>query len=167
MIRYALACEAGHEFESWFPSASSYDEQAARGFVSCPACGSASVTKRIMAPALGRGSRKGAAGPEGAQPVAASPIAPTAPAGEGVQAPVALLSEREQALRAMVRAVREHVTKSADYVGPSFAAEARKMHYGEIEHRSIYGEANALDAKALAEEGIAFQPLPILPDDRN
>ena len=161
MIRYALACEAGHDFESWFPSAASYDAQAERGLVTCPACGSASVTKQLMAPALGRSARHGAA-PESAKAEAPPAIeAPTEPK------PVAILSEREVALRAMVRAMREHVTKTSDYVGPSFAEEARKMHYGEIEHRSIYGEANAVEAKALVEEGIEFQPLPILPDDRN
>jgi hypothetical protein len=80
---------------------------------------------------------------------------------------MALLSEREQAVRAMLKAVREHVTRTADYVGDGFAAEARKMHYGEIDHRSIYGEANPAEAKALIEEGIEVHPIPILPDDRN
>jgi hypothetical protein len=82
-------------------------------------------------------------------------------------AQMAILSEREQAIRAMLKAVREHVTKTADYVGDSFADEARKMHYGESEHRSIYGEANLNEAKALIEEGIEVHPIPILPDDRN
>jgi len=80
---------------------------------------------------------------------------------------VAILSEREQALRAMLKAVREHVTQNADYVGSGFAEEARKMHYGEIEHRSIYGVANPVEAKALLEEGIEVHPLPIVPDKRN
>jgi hypothetical protein len=80
---------------------------------------------------------------------------------------MAILSEREQAIRAMLKAVREHVVKTADYVGGDFADEARKMHYGEIEHRSIYGEANPADAKALIEEGIEVHPIPVLPDDRN
>jgi hypothetical protein len=68
---------------------------------------------------------------------------------------------------AEVAAVREHLVKSADYVGPKFPEEARKMHYGETEHRSIYGEASPDEAKALHEEGIEFHPLPRLPDDRN
>ncbi len=41
------------------------------------------------------------------------------------------------------------------------------MHYGEIEHRSIYGEASPQEAKELYDEGIEFHPLPILPDERN
>ncbi len=50
---------------------------------------------------------------------------------------------------------------------PAFPEEARKIHYGETEHRSIYGEASPDEAKELHEEGIEFHPLPILPDDKN
>ena len=92
----------------------------------------------------------------------AQPVAEPAP-----PQPVALLSEPEQAFRAMLKAVRAHVTQNADDVGSGFAEEARKMHYGEIEHRSIYGEANPMEAKALLEEGIEVHPLPIVPDDHN
>ena len=160
MIRYALACDNGHDFESWFPSSASYDAQAERGLVTCPLCGSAKVDKQIMAPSLGR---KGSAQAEPERPGAPVPAAPVPAA----PTPMAILSEREQAIRAMLKAVREHVVKTADYVGGDFADEARKMHYGEIEHRSIYGEANPVDAKALIEEGIEVHPIPILPDDRN
>jgi hypothetical protein len=162
MIRYALACDTGHEFESWFPSSASYDQQAERGLVVCPVCDSAKVEKQLMAPRLGR---KGQSAPELAEAPAAA--ADTLPVPAAAPQPMALMSEREQAIRAMLKAVREHVTKNADYVGTGFAEEARKMHYGEAEHRSIYGEANAADAKALLEEGIEFHPLPLVPDDRN
>ena len=162
MIRYALACDNGHEFESWFPSSASYDAQAERGLVECPFCGSAKVGKQLMAPSLGRAGSNGRAEPPAAEPAPAEAAPPTPP-----PQPVALLSEREQAMRAMLRAVREHVTKTADYVGPSFADEARKMHYGEMPHRSIYGEANAVETRALLDEGIEIHPLPLGPDDRN
>jgi hypothetical protein len=161
MIRYALACEQAHEFETWFPSADGYDAQVARGLVRCPMCGSGKVEKQIMAPAIGRKDRAAAPVPvplPGPQPGSPEPPAPQ---------PVALLSEKAQAFRAMLNAFREHVTKNSDYVGPRFVDEARKMHYGETEHRSIYGEANAADAAALLEEGIEVHPLPIAPDDRN
>jgi hypothetical protein len=159
MIRYALACDQAHEFESWFPSAEGYDAQVARGLVACPMCGSGKVEKQIMAPSIGRKERERGAMPGPTpQPQAPEVLAPK---------PVALLSEKEQAFRAMLKAVREHVTKNSDYVGPRFVDEARKMHYGEIEHRSIYGEANPVDAAALLEEGIEVHPLPIAPDDRN
>lgn len=160
MIRYALACDEGHEFESWFPSSASYDAQAAGGFVSCPVCGSAGVEKRIMAPSLGR---KGASARETLSAQNERGPALPVPAPQ----PMALMSERDMAIRAMMRAVREHVTKSADYVGPSFADEARKMHYGDIEHRSIYGESTPDDTRALIEEGIEIHPLPMMPDERN
>lgn len=166
MIRYALACEAGHEFESWFRSGSDYDVQVERGLVECPFCNSARIEKRLMSPALGRAVADRPV--QGRATPGESPSGQSA-SGEGVPAPqpVALLSEREQALRAMLRAVREHVTKTSDYVGTGFADEARKMHYGETEHRSIYGEADAVQAKALIEEGIEVHPLPLIPDDRN
>ena len=71
---------------------------------------------------------------------------------------MALLSEKERELRAMFKAFREHVQKNADHVGERFPDEARKMHYGEIEHRSIYGEASPMEARELIEEGIEIHP---------
>jgi hypothetical protein len=157
MIRYALVCDKGHDFESWFADSASYDEQAKRKLIACPHCGSAKVEKAIMAPRLA-GSRKGAMPAE-------SPAA--APEKPQEKAPVAMLSPQERELRTKLKELRDHLTQNADNVGPKFPEEARKMHYGEIEHRSIYGEATPDDAKALAEEGIEFHPLPILPDERN
>ena len=77
------------------------------------------------------------------------------------------MSPQEHELRTKLKELRQHLTKNSDYVGPKFSEEARKMHYGEIDHRSIYGEASPEDAKKLHEEGIEFHPLPVLPDDRN
>jgi hypothetical protein len=157
MIRYALACDQGHTFESWFQDSAAYDRQAKRGLVSCPHCGSAKVGKTIMAPRL-VGAKKRAA------PAASRTDAP-APAAE--KTPVAVLSPQEKEIRAKLKELRDHLTKNADHVGLKFPEEARKMHYGETEHRSIYGEASLDDARALAEEGIEFHPLPILPDEKN
>ncbi|MFH6782537.1 MULTISPECIES: DUF1178 family protein [Methylobacterium] len=160
MIRYALSCDSGHSFESWFPSSDSYDEQARAGLVTCPFCDSPKVAKRIMAPSLGRAATLPA--PVEA-PAAATPGVPAAPA----EAPVSLVAEPERQLRAMIRALHEHVARTADHVGADFAAEARRMHYGETEQRAIYGEASLTEARSLLDEGIAVQPLPALPDDRN
>jgi hypothetical protein len=156
MIRYSLACERRHVFESWFQNSAAYDRQAKRGLVTCPHCGSAKVEKAIMAPALSRaaGKRKSAA-----------PAPAAAAAAE--KTPVAMVSPEEREMRAKLKELRDHLTKNSDYVGQKFPEEARKMHYGEIEHRSIYGEASAEDAKELHEEGIEFHPLPVLPDERN
>ena len=161
MIRYALVCDHGHDFESWFADSAAYEKQAKRKLIACPLCGSAKVEKAIMAPRLA-GARKGAAPIE--MPVEAPP---EVPAAAPEKAPVAMISPQERALRAKLKELRDHLTQNADNVGAKFPEEARKMHYGEIEHRSIYGEATPDDAKALAEEGIEFHPLPILPDERN
>jgi hypothetical protein len=158
MIRYALVCDKGHEFESWFADSAAYDKQAKRRLVSCPHCGSAKVDKAIMAPRLA--GKKGKA-PIEAPPAEAPAAAPAAPA------PVAMLSPQEREVRAKLKELREHLTKNADNVGGKFPNEARKMHYGEIERRSIYGEATPDEARSLAEEGIEFHPLPVLPDDKN
>jgi hypothetical protein len=157
VIRYALGCDSGHGFESWFKSANAYDKQAARGLIACPLCGSTKVGKAIMAPGVARSAPREVA--------ATQPPAP-APAPEP-RAPVAMLSEKERELRAKLKELRDHVVKNADYVGQKFPEEARKMHYGEVEHRSIYGEASTADAAELIEEGIELHPLPILPDERN
>jgi hypothetical protein len=159
MIKYSLVCEKGHDFESWFADSSAYDKQVKRKLVSCPACNSVKVEKAIMAPRLSANAKKRAA--------PTPPPAVKAPAPATQPAPVAMISPQEHEFRAKLKELREHLTKNADDVGPKFSEEARKMHYGEIEHRSIYGVASSDEAKDLAEEGIEFHPLPILPDDRN
>jgi len=157
MIRYALVCDKGHQFESWFQDSAAYDKQARRKLVACPLCNSTGVEKAIMAPQLAA-SKKRAAPME----VSSAPVpAPDAPE------PVAMMSPREKELRAKLKELRDHLTSNADDVGARFPEEARKMHYGEIEHRSIYGVASPEDAKSLAEEGIEFHPLPVLPEERN
>lgn len=163
MILYTLVCDKKHSFESWFASSAAYDKQAARGLVSCPVCNSSKVAKAIMAPSLGRsGKRAVRPAPE---PSPDSPVSTETPTE--IKAPVAMMSPQEREFRAKLKELRSHLTKNADYVGGKFPEEARKMHYGEIEHRSIYGEASPDDAKALHEEGIEFHPLPVLPDERN
>ena len=154
MIRYALACDQGHQFESWFQDSAAYDRQEKRGLVTCPHCGSAKVGKTIMAPRLSATAKKRS-------------VKSPEPAPEAAQAPVAMISPQEQEFRAKLKELRDHLTKNADNVGGKFPEEARKMHYGETEHRSIYGEASPDEAKKLAEEGVEFHPLPILPDERN
>jgi len=154
VIAYTLACEAGHDFESWFASSNAYEAQVKRGLVSCPICGSAKVEKALMTPSLGRGDRN-------------KPVPVREPSAPSPTRPVAMFSEKERQLRDMIRALRKHVAENSDYVGRRFPEEARQMHNGEIEHRSIWGEASAEEAKELVEEGVQVQPLPPLPDDHN
>lgn len=160
MIKYALVCERKHNFEIWFSDSGDYDKQRKRGLVTCPVCDSKKVEKAIMAPALGRGAKKRGARVETPMPTADTP---SAPAPEQV----AMISPQEQEFRAKLKELRDHLTANADNVGKKFPDEARKMHYGEVEHRSIYGEASPDEAKELHDEGIEFHPLPILPDERN
>jgi hypothetical protein len=169
MIRYALVCAKGHAFESWFPSSAAYDKQAKRGLVTCPTCGVSKVEKAIMAPKLAGTRKRGgapavAAAPEAPAPEASAPVANDTPVA--MMSPQ-MISPQEQELRQKLKELREHLTKNSDYVGKKFPEEARKMHYGEIDHRSIYGEASLKDAKELHDEGIEFHPLPVLPDERN
>ena len=164
MMRYSLACERKHEFEIWFKNSADYDKQSKRGLVSCPLCGSTKVEKMLMAPSLGRGAKKGRS--EIAVP-AEMPAADAPAAAPESKAPVAMMSPQEREFRSKLKELREHLTKNAENVGGKFPEEARKMHYGETEHRSIFGEASPKEAKELADEGIEFQPLPILPDEHN
>jgi hypothetical protein len=138
MIKYTLVCEKEHDFDAWFDSVAGYERQAEARQVTCPDCGSAKVRKAVMTPNIATGRMRG-------QPSDA--ISP-----EGLAA---------------LRAMRQHVVDNADYVGPRFAEEARKIHYGEIEARGIYGEATPAEAKALIEDGVQVAPLPKLPEDHN
>ena len=156
MIRYDLRCEKGHAFESWFQSSGAYDSQVKRKLVNCPNCGSVKVEKAIMAPRIVGKSKNRPAPAE----------APAPDAGSETTAPL-MMAPQEAELRAKLKELRDHVTKNADNVGESFPTEARKMHYGDIEHRPIYGEATPDEARSLIDEGIEVTPLPVLPGDRN
>jgi hypothetical protein len=161
MIHYNLRCERGHAFESWFQSSAAYEQQEKRKLVNCPVCGSAKVERAIMAPRIVSKNAR-----DRDEPV---PAAAPAPAATEVAATAStpLLMAQERELRAKLKELRDHIVKNADNVGERFPNEARKMHYGDIEHRPIYGEASPDEARALVEEGVEVSPLPVLPDDRN
>ena len=137
MIKYALLCEHEHPFEGWFPGSSAFDDQQAKGLIECPFCASKAVRKAIMAPAV-QGTK-----------------ATAAPAAQTPQM-------REMMMQAMGE-VRQRVEDNFDYVGDSFAAEARAIHDGTSEDRGIYGEASPAQVKDLAEDGIRVAPLPPKP----
>jgi hypothetical protein len=135
MIKYALQCGAGHDFEGWFGASADYDDQAARGLLTCPVCGTDRVEKQIMAPAV---------------------------VGVRSPAPEPAPQLREMMMEAAAR-VREHVEDNFDYMGDAFAAEARAIHEGRSEERGIYGEATPGEVKALLEDGVQVAPLPPAP----
>lgn len=142
MIKYNLKCDKSHVFEAWFKNSAAYDEQAERGIVFCAVCGSNHIQKAPMAPSV---PKKGSAMQD-------SP--PDTAAVDMNQAAAAM-----NAIRELTNAVKEN----CDYVGPKFAEEARKIHYGEVEERGIYGEASAEEKSELKEEGVEIAEIPWLP----
>ena len=137
MIKYALTCDQGHPFEGWFSVSADFDDQRARNMIACPMCGSHEVAKQIMAPAVA-GTKAQTAGLD------ASPKA------------------RAMMMEAMGR-VRDHVEKNFDYMGDSFASEARAIHEGRSEERGIYGEATPTEVRDLVQDGVPVAPLPPAP----
>lgn len=161
MIKYALACNKGHRFDGWFASGDAYDKQAKRKLVACPTCGSADVQKALMAPGIaGTRQNKQVDAPTPRQRrVKAQATAPELMATQ--------LPAEQKALLDAMRQLRKEVAANAEYVGPKFADEARKIHHDEAPARGIYGEATPDEAKALHEEGVTVYPLPVLPEDKN
>ena len=143
MIKYALLCDGDHPFEGWFSVSSDFEEQQAKSLIQCPFCASRSVRKAIMSPAV------------------AGTKAQAANGGEGDQA----AQMRGMMMEAMGR-VRAHVEETFDYVGDSFAAEARAIHEGASEERGIYGEASPTQVRDLVKDGVPIAPLPPKPVDK-
>ncbi|MES2434430.1 MAG: DUF1178 family protein [Pseudomonadota bacterium] len=139
MISYSLRCSNSHGFDSWFQSADAYDSLSSAGRISCPVCGDSTIEKTLMAPAV-RPARK---------------------AGEAQAKPN--LSEPSTELEAAMAELRRQVEENSEYVGLNFAAEARRMHDGDIDPRAIYGEAKPAEARALIEDGVPVAPLPFMP----
>jgi hypothetical protein len=148
MIKFALSCERGHAFESWFPDGESYDAQACRGLVQCPDCDSRRIGKAPMAPAVHGGRRA-----ERSEPDAA--------------APVVLIDEKHRELRAALGAMRKMIEARTEDVGAKFPEIARAIHVGDAPERAIRGEATLAEVKGLIEDGIGVMPLPIAPDQAN
>ena len=164
MIRYKLICDKNHGFESWFKNMDAFEAQVSRGFVTCPVCGTDKVQKAIMAPSVVRTDNERPR----AFPPAEGVSDGASPARVPISAPqAALLTERDQQLREMARALRRHVIENASYVGDEFANEARRIHAGDAEERAIYGEATGQEVRDLIEEGIEVLPLPPAPEKGN
>lgn len=146
MILYELKCQDGHGFEAWFRDGATYDTQAAAGEIACPICGDRSVAKAPMAPRIAKR-------PVG-DPVMAEQHKPARTAPE---APAMMVNGE---IRARLEALRRHVEENCESVGEDFAEEARRIHYGEVPHRGIYGAATEEEAEELTEEGVAFARIP-------
>jgi hypothetical protein len=136
MILFELRCANDHHFEGWFKDNATYDAQLAAGEIACPMCGSAEVGKAIMAPRINKAT------------------------GQGLDAQGAA-----QEMRRMLIELRQKVEQHCDYVGDKFADEARKIHYGDVEPRAIYGETSNEQAAELEEEGINVSRIPWVRDN--
>ena len=162
MIHYQLLCANSHAFDGWFKDSTSFDRQAEMALIACPHCESVKVSRALMAPALGRGSRKARDVPA-AQDTAPNPaLTPSSNGSLPAMAPPPPTAAEADRLRSLLQRLRSEVEKNCDYVGTGFAEEARRMHYGEREARGIYGETSPSEAEALADEGIEFGVLPWL-----
>ncbi len=157
MIKYSLICNKEHAFEGWFSTSEDFDAQKKRNLVNCPICNSSDIAKTLMAPSISTRNVKtpdpGSQGNKAAK--------------ETVLTANSEIPANFNELVSQMRDLRTHIQKNSDNVGNKFPDEARKIHYGEVEKRSIYGQASAEDVKELVEEGVEVLPLPVLPEDRN
>ncbi|MEJ2121099.1 MAG: DUF1178 family protein [Alphaproteobacteria bacterium] len=160
MIVFNLRCGGDHVFEAWFKDGATYDQQSAAGEVVCPACGDTKIEKGPMAPRLGKGVGKGRSTDSDAPKSDGASESASENSGTTESTEKAELAGK---LREAMTELRTHVEKNCDYVGPSFAEEARKIHYGETEKRNIYGEASSEEAESLKDEGVEFGRIPWLP----
>ncbi|PST17887.1 DUF1178 domain-containing protein [Rhizobium sp. JAB6] len=142
MIRYSLTCDNAHEFEGWFSESADFDRQVANGFLTCPVCNSAAISKLLMAPSVSTARKK-----------------------DEMQT-LAMDAARKEAMAKLKEAV-DAIKANAEDVGTKFPEEARKIHYGEADARGIIGKATPDEAQALVEEGIEIAAIPVLPDDIN
>jgi hypothetical protein len=142
VIVYRLICSSGHEFDGWFRDSNTFDAQSTKGTLECPVCGDKKLSKAIMAPALKKRTES---------VPAQSPMAPP----------------DSQKIQQFMAGYRKFIQDNAEYVGPKFPEEARKIHYGEAEERHIYGESSLKEARELIEEGIEVAPVPPDPGDLN
>jgi hypothetical protein len=140
VIKYRLQCTHGHEFEGWFASSASYDAQVEAGQLTCPECNSSNVGKSIMAPNLALRT----------------------------DVEVTLADDDMPArYRNLVREAARVMIATSEDVGARFPEEARKIHYREVEQRTIRGTASMDEVRALVEEGVEIMALPRLPEDTN
>ncbi|MEO1066772.1 MAG: DUF1178 family protein [Pseudomonadota bacterium] len=168
-----MKCANGHVFDAWFEASGAFEQQRAAGYLSCPYCGDETIEKALMAPAVtGTKAQRSADESPLIEPTlpasvpAAMPPVETTP----VQTMPEPLVHGDETMRAVVekmREMRQWVESNADNVGDQFAEKAMKIHYGEEEHRSIFGKATPDEARELIEEGIDFLPLPTLPEEQN
>ncbi len=143
MIVYNLKCRKDHVFEAWFRDSATYEKQEAAGALACPTCGNRKIEKALMAPRLSKGTAKDD--------------------GPVMTHKAAMETKKAGEVKKALGELRQKIEENFDYVGPRFAEEARKIHYGEADSRNIYGETSDEQAEALSEEGVDFGQIPWVP----
>lgn len=131
MISFNLRCSKDHEFEGWFRDSATFEKDLKKRRIECPICGDVKLERALSAPNIAPSGKRAAAKAEAASK-----------------------------MRDQLRAFRRHVESTSENVGERFADEARKIHYGEAETRSIYGKASLDEARELHEEGVPVAPIP-------
>ena len=160
-----LRCSHGHGFEGWFASEADYLDQRERGILVCPMCNDAQVTKTLSAPRLNlrsSGTQTTQTNEVETTPNAAPSPSPGLPALSDLANALTSDEGRQQLLKTWLEVSRKLVNNSED-VGKRFADEARKIHYGDAEERSIHGQASREEVRDLLDEGVEIMPL-ILPE---
>jgi hypothetical protein len=130
MMVLDLTCGNNHFFEGWFRNMEDFNRQKEAGDIRCPVCEDNRIRQALSAVAI---KRSGRGGEENEAP-------PT---------PATLLKK-----------FYEYIEKNFEEVGPDFAKEALKMHYGVTEKRNIRGTSTEDEEKLLREEGVEFHKIP-------
>ncbi len=126
MIIYDLICDKDHVFEGWFKNSEFMNQQLKNGLITCPVCESNKIN-----------------------------IKPSA---------VGILTKREEPQENRMgnnpyyfyKAIKDYLDKNFEDVGPKFAEEALKIHWGEAKKRNIRGTATEAEERELIEEEVPF-----------
>tara|TARA_B100000427_G_scaffold182576_1_gene151770 strand:+ start:3080 stop:3499 length:420 start_codon:yes stop_codon:yes gene_type:complete len=137
MIVFNLVCkDCSLEFEGWFDNSKEFEKQRKKGDIFCPSCNSIAINKSLMTPNLPKKSN------------------------------AKKIEKKKKTMANNIKKYKKIIEKNFDYVGDNFSEEAKKMKYGEINERPIYGEANIEQTKELIEEEISVVPLPWTPSKK-
>ena len=176
MIKYQLICGLLHEFEGWFATSDAFDAQNQSGLITCPVCGSADVRRALMTPNLASPKRRRRRSTGNISNINASitdidgvPSPPSsqtnASGSRNVPSGASLSATEIGEAMAELRQLQRKIKAQYRDVGTEFAAEARKIHYGERAPESIYGQSSDEEREALADEGIDVVAMPWLPPE--
>ena len=175
MIKYSLICEFDHSFEGWFSDSASFEKQCEHVLIACPECGNSKIRRALMTPNLSVGKhRNQRAVPDGVSKTEVSPV--EGPSSREQNPNISLPSDKQikeqskqqispEQVITMVRHVRRYIEANGRNVGDKFAEEALKIHYGEKKQDTIYGTCTPEEGELLADEGVEFAEIPLLPKD--